>query len=123
MSVRVERVASLIKEEVGTLFQRHFLMEEYGFMTVTEVRMSPDLKNAKIYVSVFGDETRKQRTLTLLEGQKQFVRSAIGKAVRMKFVPTVTFFLDETMDQAVKLEKIFKKIHDGDASPQSGENS
>jgi ribosome-binding factor A len=110
-------VASLIKEEVGTLFQRHFRMEEYGLLTVTEVRMSPDLKSAKIYVSVFGDDAQKQKSLTLLEGQKQFVRSSIARAVRLKFVPSIAFFLDDTMDRAIKLENIFKQIHGSEAAP------
>ena len=75
MSVRTEKVASLIKEEVSRIFQRNFGMQEYGFMTVTEVRMSPDLKNARIYVSVFGDAARKQKSLAMQENQKAFVRS------------------------------------------------
>ena len=51
MSVRSEKVGSLIKEELGVLFQRNFSMAEFGFLTVTEVLMSPDLKIAKVYVT------------------------------------------------------------------------
>lgn len=112
MSLRSDRVASVVKEEVGRLFQRRFSMEQYGFMTVTEVRMSPDLRQARIYVSVFGDEKRKERTLALLEEQKSVVRSAVGKAVRLRLTPEIAFVLDETMDKAMNLEAIFKKIHD-----------
>lgn len=123
MSVRVEKVASIIKEEVGVIFQRNFSMAEYGLITVTEVRVTPDLKLAKIYVSIFGDAERKKKSLAMIEGQKAFVRSTLGHHIRLKFTPEVAFYLDETIDRAMKLEGIFKKIHD-DASnkePQGGE--
>ncbi|MEK7748651.1 MAG: 30S ribosome-binding factor RbfA [Bacteroidota bacterium] len=111
MSVRTEKVASMVKEEVGTIFQRNFPMEEYGFITVTDVHMSPDLKIAKIYVSIFGDETRKKKSLALLESQKAFVRSTLGRQIRIKFTPEIFFYLDETIDRAMNLENIFKHIH------------
>jgi ribosome-binding factor A len=116
VSVRTEKVASMVKEEVGTIFQRNFPMEEYGFITVTDVQMSPDLKIAKIYVSIFGDETRKKKSLALLESQKAFVRSTLGHQIRIKFTPDIFFYLDETIDRAMSLENIFKQIHKEDGS-------
>lgn len=81
MSVRSEKVGSLIKEELGLLFQRNFSMADYGFLTVTEVQMSPDLKVAKVYVSIFGDEVRKKKSFAKLETQKPSIRSRLGHAV------------------------------------------
>jgi ribosome-binding factor A len=111
MSIRAEKVASLIKEEISLIFQRNFGMEEYGFMTVTEVRMTPDLKIAKVYVSVFGDTTRKEKTLRMLEDQKGFIRSTLGHQIRLKFTPSLMFYLDETLDRALNIENILHKIH------------
>ena len=111
MSVRTEKVASLIKHEIGVIFQRNFSMEEYGFITVTEVRVSPDLKIAKVYVSVFGDANRKQRSMDLLEQEKGFVRSELGHSIRLKFTPALTFYLDESLDRAMNINKILNKIH------------
>lgn len=116
MSVRTEKVASMVKEEVGTIFQRNFPMEDYGFITVTDVQMSPDLKIAKIYVSIFGDDSRKKKSLALLESQKAFVRSTLGHQIRIKFTPEIYFYLDETIDRAMNLENIFKQIHKEDGS-------
>lgn len=113
MSVRVEKVSSLVKELVSEIFLQNFSMEEYGLVTVTEVRMSPDLKIAKIYVSIFGDAERKKKTLGLLEGQKSFVRSELGHDLHLKFTPSLSFYLDETLDHAMKIEDIFNKIHKG----------
>lgn len=111
MSVRTERVASLVKHEISAIFQKHFGMEEYGFMTVTDVRMTPDLKIAKVYVSIFGDADRKQRSLDLLEAQKKFIRSTLGHNIRLKFTPSLVFYLDETLDRVMHIENIINKIH------------
>jgi ribosome-binding factor A len=86
-------------------------MEEYGLMTVTEVRMSPDLKIAKVYVSVFGDAERKKKTLALLEVEKHFVRAELGHNLRLKFTPSLVFYLDETLDNAMRIENLLHNIH------------
>lgn len=106
----------MVKEEVSTIFQRNFPMDEYGFITVTDVRMSPDLKVAKIYVSIFGDETRKKKSLALLELQKAFIRSTLGHQISIKYTPEIIFYLDETIDRAMNLENIFNQIHKEDGS-------
>ena len=111
MSVRSEKVASLFKEEFGTYFQKNFPMERYGLMTVTEVRMSPDLRNAKVFVSIFGDEGRKKKSLAQLESHKPEIRSAMGRLIRLRNTPALSFVLDESIDRAMNLEKIFKQIH------------
>jgi len=111
MSVRAERVSSLVKELVSEIFQVNFRMEEYGLITVTEVRMTPDLKIAKVYVSVFGDAERKKKTLALLEVEKNFVRSELGHNLRLKFTPSLVFFLDESLDNAMRIETLLHKIH------------
>ena len=111
MSLRTDRVASLIKEEVGTLLARDFRGNEFGFMTVTEVHMSPDLRIAKIYVSIFGTENVKKQTMEMLENQKSHIRSLIGSHVRLKFTPSISFYLDDTLDRVETIERIIKKIH------------
>jgi ribosome-binding factor A len=122
VSVRSEKVGSLIKEELGVLFQRNFSMTDYGFLTVTEVLMSPDLKVAKVYVSIFGDEERKKKSLAKLEAQKPSIRSMLGHAVRLRFTPEIIFYLDATLDRAMKLENIFHKIHETDSKNKDEKN-
>jgi ribosome-binding factor A len=123
VSVRSEKVGSLIKEELGLLFQRNFSMTDFGFLTVTDVQMSPDLKVAKVYVSIFGDEERKEKSFAKLEAQKPSIRSMLGHAVRLRFTPEIIFYLDETLDRAMKLENIFHKIHENDAKKDEETNS
>jgi ribosome-binding factor A len=111
MSVRTEKVSSLIKERISEIFQLNFRMEEYGLMTVTEVRMSPDLKIAKVYVSIFGDPERKRKTLALLEVEKPFIRTELGRNLRLKFTPSIFIYLDESLDHAMHIESLLNKIH------------
>ncbi len=123
MSVRSEKVGSLIKEELGLMFQRNFSMNDYGFLTVTDVIMSPDLKVAKVYLSIFGDEEQKKKSFTKLEAQKSSIRSMLGHAVRLRFTPEIIFYLDESLDRAMKLENIFNKIHENDSKKEEEKNS
>ena len=123
MSVRAEKVGSLIKDELGTLFQRTFSISEYGLLTVTDVTMSPDLKVAKVFVSIFGDADRKKKSLAMLESQKPSIRSTLGHAIRLRFTPEIIFQLDETIDRAMRMEDIFRKIHEQDKTNQEEGNS
>ncbi len=114
MSVRTEKVAHLIKEEFGLLIERDYRTSEMGFMTVTKVTVSPDLRLARIYVSVFGDNKTKERTLFLLNEAKKDIRQHIGKTVRIKFTPEIAFFIDDTMDYVANIEQLLKKAHEND---------
>lgn len=111
MSVRTEKVSSLIKELVSEIIQRNFRMEEFGLMTVTEVRVTPDLKLAKVYVSVFGDADKKKKALAHLEVEKGAIRSELGRNMSLKFTPALAFYLDETLDYAMRIESLINKIH------------
>jgi ribosome-binding factor A len=111
MSVRTERVASLIKELLSESIQRRFRMEEVGLITVTEVRMSPDLKIAKVYISIFGDAEKKKLSLAKLESEKASLRSDVGHSVNLKFTPSLSFYLDESLDHAMRIEDLLNKIH------------
>ena len=115
MSVRTEKVAHLIREQVGLLIERDYRSSEMGFITVTKVMMSPDLRLAKIYISVFGDAKAKERALFLLNESKKDIRQFIGKTVRIKFTPEIAFFIDDTMDYVANIEQLLKKTHNNDA--------
>lgn len=123
MSVRTEKVASLVKEELGTIFQRTYSINTHGLVTITEVHMSPDLRVAKVFVSIFSDDVRKKRTMEMIEQSKPSIRSALGRAVKLRFVPELIFYNDETLDRAFKLENIFNEIHEHDAKQKSQDDS
>jgi ribosome-binding factor A len=123
MSVRAQKVGSLIKEELSVLFQRNFSMSEYGFLTVTDIIMSPDLRVAKVYISVYGDTERKKKSFAMLEAQKPSIRSMLGHSVRLRYTPEIIFYLDETVEKAMKLENIFHQIHEKDTKKEEQSHS
>ena len=114
MSLRTDRVASLIKEEVGTYLAREYRDPSLGFITVTDVQVTPDLRIAKIYVSVMGSAEIRAMTMRMLEDHKGEIRSFIGSHLRLKFTPVIQFYLDETMDRVEKIEQLIRKIHGDD---------
>ncbi len=111
MSLRTDRVASLLKEEVGTYISREYRDPSYGFITVTDVQISPDLRIAKIYVSIMGSKEQKEATLALLEQNKGEIRSFIGSQIRLKFTPALQIYIDETMDRVDRIDKLIRQIH------------
>ena len=72
--------------------------------------MSPDLRIASIYFTVLGDEDATQKTLEALDRAKNYIRNAIAPDVKLRFVPELRFFLDDTMEYARKIEKILETI-------------
>ena len=111
MSLRTERVASLLKKEISTFLSREYRDPAYAFITVTNVHVSPDLRIAKIYVSIMGSPEKKDATLHMLENNKGEIRSFIGNQVRLKFTPSIHFFIDETMDRVERINQLIKQIH------------
>lgn len=111
MTLRTDRVSSLIREELGTYLSQRYQSSEYGLVTVTGVEVTPDLRIAKVYVSILGDEPRKKATLKQLELDKKAIRSFLGSHVRIKFTPEIHFHLDETMDRVDRINRIIDRIH------------
>ena len=111
MSIRTERVASVIKERIGEILIRDYSDPSNGFITVTDVKMTPDLKIAKVYFSVFGSEEIQERAMKMLEGGKQHIRGLVASYVQLKFAPTLQFYLDHTLEEADRINRLINKIH------------
>jgi ribosome-binding factor A len=117
MTLRTDRVASLLKEEVGAYLTRECRDGSYGLITVTEVVMTPDLRMAKVYVSILGSADVKALAMKMLKERSPELRSYIGGHMRLKFTPELHFYIDETLDRVEKIEQILKKINkDGPSS-------
>ena len=113
MSYRIDKVEHLIKEEISLIFLHKLSNLNLGFITITNVRVSPDLKTAKIYLSVFEREKR-QLVLDKIEDKKGYIRSELAHRIRIKFIPELKFFIDDTLDYVEKIEGLIKKIHEDD---------
>ena len=110
-SQRQLRVGELIKQNLGQIFSRDEAKVpslETKNITVTEVRMSPDLKNAKAYVIPLGGKDT-EKTVSILTEFSYLVRKALAKKINMKFLPQVYFVSDKSFDYAEKIEKLIQE--------------
>ena len=117
MSRRTERVEKLIKEEISLIFL-HKLKDklpeiDLGFVTITGVKVTPDLKFAKVYISVF-DREKREEILEQIKLKTGLIRSLLASRIKIKFTPELKFFIDDTLDYVEKIEGLIKKIHESD---------
>ena len=115
-SQRQLRVGELVKQNLGELFIRNeakIPTINSKLVTVTEVRMTPDLKTARVYVIPLGGIDTKE-TVRILTENSHLVRRALSKRLDIKFLPKLTFIEDNSFEYAEKIEKIIKKNKDND---------
>ena len=110
------RVGELVKQNIGELFIRNeakIPSINSKLVTVTEVRMTPDLKTARVYVIPLGGIDTKE-TVRILTENSHLVRRALSKRLDIKFLPKLTFVEDNSFEYAEKIEKIIKKNKEND---------
>jgi len=107
---RTERINEFIREEVALLIQREIKDPRIGFVTVLGCKVTNDLKEAKVYISVLGDKKQKSETLTGLQSAAGYIHSKIGKLVHWRNTPKITFHLDESAEKAARIEELLRKI-------------
>ena len=109
---RLDRVNQLIKEEVSTLLQRELKDPRLGFVTVTEVETSKDLRVAKVFVSVLGDEQQWAASLAALASARGFVRNWLRHHLDLRTTPEIDFRPDHSMEHAAKIQSLLKQVRD-----------
>ncbi len=107
---RLDRVNHLIKEEVSLLLQRELKDPRLGFVTVTEVETTKDLRLAKIYVSVLGTEEQWTSSLQGLTSARGFIRHWLRDHLDLRVTPVLEFRADRSMEHAAHIQAIFKRL-------------
>jgi ribosome-binding factor A len=120
MSIRIERLKEMIREESADLITSHLNDPRIGFCTVTKVDLTNDLAFATIYVSVFGDETQKRTTLRGLQGARGLIQRHIATRMKTRTTPHVEIRLDESIERTFQ---ILDKIREARASDPDGGKS
>ena len=108
---RPDRVAALVREEIARLLAKGIKDPRIGFVSVMSVRMSPDLRCASVYVSLFGTEQERKSSLAGLRHAAGWLRGVVGKGLGLRFAPEIRFFPDDTLDRVFHLEEVFREIH------------
>ena len=112
MRYRRLRVQDLLREEISLIIQRELQDPGLGFITVVDVRVSEDLKSAKVYVSIYGSDEEQKHALEALKRSKGYIKFLLGKRVTLRYIPELTFSLDDSLERVQRMEEIFKKEAD-----------
>ena len=104
---RMRRVNEVIREVIGEAIASELEDPRIGFVTVTSVDTAPDLRSARVYVSVLGDETERERSLAALNSSHGLLQARIAAEMRIKYTPTLSFHYDDGPERGVRLAKLF----------------
>lgn len=107
---RLDRVNQLIKEEVSYLLHRELKDPRLGFVTVTDVDVSKDLRAARVYVSVLGTEEQWRTSLAALESARGFIRNWLAPRLRIRAIPHLTFHADRSMAHAAHIQTMLEEL-------------
>jgi len=116
---RMRRVNELLREVIADEVAR-LKDPGLGFVTITGVDTSPDLRAARVYYSVLGDDAQRQSTAAALDRASSRIRAATGGQVRLKYLPKIDFEFDESIDRGLKMEELLRNLGEEDESDASG---
>jgi len=109
MSIRAEKVASVIKKVIAEPISEIAHQFTSGLVTVTSVKLSNDLQIARVYISIYGNKISKGELLSQLEKSKSEIRYLVGKEVRLRYTPEIKFYLDDTLDEMEHIQELIDK--------------
>jgi ribosome-binding factor A len=109
---RSERVSDQMKREIADILMRKIKDPRIGFVTVTDVEVADDLRNAKVFVSVYGGDEEKKSSLQGLKSAAPFIRSELGKRMRMRFIPELLFRFDATVERGAHIMELLRSIEE-----------
>jgi ribosome-binding factor A len=113
MTQRTERVDELLRQEITEILAREVADPRIGFVTVTDVETAPDLRHARVWVSVIGGQAEKNETLAALARAMGFVRRQLGTRLRLKRIPELQFRLDDTAERGTRVLQLLHELEEG----------
>jgi ribosome-binding factor A len=114
-AARARKLAVRIREVVAATLEMQVKDPRLGMVTITDARVTPDLREASVFYTVYGDDNDRQMSAMAIESAKGVLRSAVGKATALKFTPTLTFIADALPDNARNLEEALAAAREADA--------
>ena len=118
MSQRTERVDELLRQEIGALLAKEVADPRIGFATITDVETSPDLRHAKVWVSVIGEKADRKETVRALQQAMGFIRHELGKRLRIKRIPDLHVHVDDSAERGTRVLHLLKELEAG-ADPET----
>ena len=108
---RPDRVGDQVRQELAELIAREVHDPGIGFLTITRVKLTPDLQQARVFYTTIGDDRQRAETAKALRRASTFLRRQIGRRLRLKHVPELQFLYDESIERQDRIERIIQDIH------------
>jgi ribosome-binding factor A len=116
-SARMRRVDEAMRNVLSETIATDLSDPRIGFVTVTSVKTSPDLRHARVYVSVLGTDEERASSLEGLQSAHGYLQSRVGSALRLKHTPTLSFGYDDSVDTGMRITELLNEIDDGGGAP------
>ena len=113
MTARTDRIDELLRQEIGVIISREIADPRVGFATVTSVVTTPDLRHAKVFVSVIGQAEDRKATLSALGRAMPFIQHELGKKLRIKRIPQFHLELDDTLERGTRVLHLLNELEAG----------
>jgi ribosome-binding factor A len=108
---RADRVAEAIRQEASTIIHDELKDPRLGFVTITRCELSADLRNAKVFFSVLGNEDAHKKTQEALDSALGYIRKLISERINLRFSPEIIFREDRSSEYSVRIEEVLNEIH------------
>ena len=109
-NLRLQRIRELLKREIGEAVRREFHVEETGLITVNDVDVAGDLKSATVFVSILGTPDQQKRGLQLLAERRVRIQGLLGRAIILKYTPTLKFVFDDSIVRGNRVLQIIEEL-------------
>ena len=120
-SLRLQRVRELLKREIGEAVRREFQVNEVGLITVNDVDVSGDLHSAVVYISILGTAEQQKHGFAVLSQHRKRIQGLVGRAVILKYTPTLRFVMDDSVVRGNKVLQIIEELEKSPPAPAEGE--
>jgi len=114
---RHDRVSEALKREIGNIIQFELKDPRLGFITITQVEITPDLRYAKVFFSVLGKEEEYKKTKEALDSALGFIRRLIAQRIRLRLVPEISFKEDRSAEYSIKIQEVLNEIKELTEAP------
>jgi len=119
---RSEHLEKSLKKEINNIIYRKINDPRIKFVTITKIKVSPDLKYADIFVTIFNDKAQQRKALEGLKSATKFIRVELGKDLKLRFVPKIEFKIDKDLEHQYKLLKIITEVQGEQINLKKNEN-
>jgi ribosome-binding factor A len=123
LSKRSEQLEKALIREINNIIYRKTNDPRIKFVTITRIKVSPDLKYADVFVTIFNDETQQKKALKGLKNATKFIRGELGKDLKLRYVPKIEFKIDEDLEHQYKLLEIITEVHNQQLNLKKDKNN